>query len=914
MAVTRTFLGWDGPPLERACDLLLERAGAGGDLSSLVVVTTASRLGRVMLGMLVDRAAGRPLSPPMFVTIGEVADVVLGEQGRVAGPVARRLAWERALEQAGELSALLPGTGAGRGGDRRGVAAMLLRLHDELIGEGIRFADVAARGELDDVEAARWADAARVQARYERELTEAGLVDSGLSRLKALESGAVAKPGGIVLVGVPELSGVARRALLLSGADVEAMVAAPPGMADLFDELGMIRVEVWKGREVPLREESVVFAEDYAAQAGFAFGAIAKLGGKYSVHDVVLGIPDAEVGPHLERAARRYGGVVARSAAGEALRSSAPARLLAGIGRVLEKGTFAAYAALARHPDMERYLLRQLGGNREERWLAAMDEYATKRLPGRVEGEMGPGSSEDGQAARVLREVKRLLGSLLRGSAAPENLLAVMRQVYMGNRVSREDPDAAPTIQACREIQQGISQVAALPDSWRPGTGAALIRTVLEVCGDKPLPMPSTADVIEMLGWLELPLDPTPVAIITGVNDGSLPESYRADAMLPDGLRSRLGVPCSERRLARDTYLLTLVVKSRKHVTLISGRRSSDGKPLAPSRLLFAADARTVVGRVRRLCESTESTAQLKAKEGPGVRAGWVERPRVEVAAVTSMEVTAFKTFLDSPYRFYLEKVLGLKEVARPEPEMDPMAFGDIVHKVMEQFARGEARDMADAGRIREFLLDHLELLATERFGSSPAMAVRVQLEMARMRLEEVAQWQAGWRADGWVILEKEWNPKGGVALPGADPSFRVRGQIDRIDVKEGDKALGAAIIDFKTGESADSPITTHGRRGKWKDLQLPLYRHLAASLELPPDRLSLGYVPVTSRPGQVGFKPGDWDEEDLADADAKAREIAARVMRGDFFDLGKRPPLEGTLAAIAGTALAAARKGEDDE
>lgn len=791
---------------------------------------------------------------------------------------------------------------------------MLLRLHDELIGEGIRFADVAARGELDDVEAARWADAARVQARYERELTEAGLVDSGLSRLKALESGAVAKPGGIVLVGVPELSGVARRALLLSGADVEAMVAAPPGMADLFDELGMIRVEVWKGREVPLREESVVFAEDYAAQAGFAFGAIAKLGGKYSVHDVVLGIPDAEVGPHLERAARRYGGVVARSAAGEALRSSAPARLLAGIGRVLEKGTFAAYAALARHPDMERYLLRQLGGNREERWLAAMDEYATKRLPGRVEGEMGPGSSEDGQAARVLREVKRLLGSLLRGSAAPENLLAVMRQVYMGNRVSREDPDAAPTIQACREIQQGISQVAALPDSWRPGTGAALIRTVLEVCGDKPLPMPSTADVIEMLGWLELPLDPTPVAIITGVNDGSLPESYRADAMLPDGLRSRLGVPCSERRLARDTYLLTLVVKSRKHVTLISGRRSSDGKPLAPSRLLFAADARTVVGRVRRLCESTESTAQLKAKEGPGVRAGWVERPRVEVAAVTSMEVTAFKTFLDSPYRFYLEKVLGLKEVARPEPEMDPMAFGDIVHKVMEQFARGEARDMADAGRIREFLLDHLELLATERFGSSPAMAVRVQLEMARMRLEEVAQWQAGWRADGWVILEKEWNPKGGVALPGADPSFRVRGQIDRIDVKEGDKALGAAIIDFKTGESADSPITTHGRRGKWKDLQLPLYRHLAASLELPPDRLSLGYVPVTSRPGQVGFKPGDWDEEDLADADAKAREIAARVMRGDFFDLGKRPPLEGTLAAIAGTALAAARKGEDDE
>jgi len=249
--------------------------------------------------------------------------------------------------------------------------------------------------------------------------------------------------------------------------------------------------------------------------------------------------------------------------------------------------------------------------------------------------------------------------------------------------------------------------------------------------------------------------------------------------------------------------------------------------------------------------------------------------------------------------------VLGLEEIERPEPEMDPMCFGILIHEALEGFATSDAKDSPDVERIRESMLEHLGRVAGDWFGSSPALAVRVQLEMARARLKEVANWQAGWRAQGWKIVGAEVNPKGGVELPGLDKPFRIRGKIDRIDRHE-DK--GTAILDYKTGETVEGPERTHGGAGKWKDLQLPLYRHLAG-LTNTTGKLTMGYVTVPSSPSGVQEMLVDWSDADLADADAKAREIVEKVRRGEFFDLGKKPPDVGTFAAIAGTAFATTEK-----
>ena len=61
-------------------------------------------------------------------------------------------------------------------------------------------------------------------------------------------------------------------------------------------------------------------------------------------------------------------------------------------------------------------------------------------------------------------------------------------------------------------------------------------------------------DAVELLGWLELPLDDTPAAIITSFNEGFVPTSLNSDLFLPNELRRRLGL---EKKSWIDTHTIT---------------------------------------------------------------------------------------------------------------------------------------------------------------------------------------------------------------------------------------------------------------------------------------------------------------------------------------------------------------------
>jgi hypothetical protein len=84
---------------------------------------------------------------------------------------------------------------------------------------------------------------------------------------------------------------------------------------------------------------------------------------------------------------------------------------------------------------------------------------------------------------------------------------------------------------------------------------------------------------VELLGWLELPLDDSPVLVLIGFNEGRIPESINADAFMPNSLRTRLELTDNRRRYARDAYALTAVMHSRRRLVLIAGRTDVKGNP-----------------------------------------------------------------------------------------------------------------------------------------------------------------------------------------------------------------------------------------------------------------------------------------------------------------------------------------------
>src|SRR5690606_29814016 len=111
-------------------------------------------------------------------------------------------------------------------------------------------------------------------------------------------------------------------------------------------------------------------------------------------------------------------------------------------------------------------------------------------------------------------------------------------------------------------------------------TFAQAIDITLQRLAGQAVPTDSPRAAVELLGSLELQLDDAPALIVTGFNEGAMPQSQTADAFLPDSMRRALGLADNVRRLARDRMALEAIIASRPHVTLIAGRRSVEGDPL----------------------------------------------------------------------------------------------------------------------------------------------------------------------------------------------------------------------------------------------------------------------------------------------------------------------------------------------
>src|SRR5690606_38063570 len=104
-----------------------------------------------------------------------------------------------------------------------------------------------------------------------------------------------------------------------------------------------------------------------------------------------------------------------------------------------------------------------------------------------------------------------------------------------------------------------------LPESLGPVvSGRLALRLTLDQLAVQRVPPPRDDAAVELLGWLELPLDDAPVLVITSFNEPYVPSSLDADLFLPNRLRQRLGVLDNERRCARDAYALNSMLASRE--------------------------------------------------------------------------------------------------------------------------------------------------------------------------------------------------------------------------------------------------------------------------------------------------------------------------------------------------------------
>ncbi|MBW3600294.1 MAG: PD-(D/E)XK nuclease family protein [Planctomycetes bacterium] len=792
MSISRVFLDWRRPPLESAADYLLGRyrRGAQAAMRGAIVITPVVSGGRRLLEILLERAEteGLRLDPPDIDTVGNLPEKLYRPKFPFASQLVQQLAWTRVLrdsppERLAAIVANPPEPDDATGWMNLGE--LLRRQHVELAGDALDFADVLRLGpEVEGFrETDRWQAMRAVQAEYLKLLDRLEVWDLQTARLVAIKQREFQTERDIIVIGAVDLSIAARRILDQVADRVTALVHAPEEWGDRFDEHGCVIPEKWLDAPIDVRDVQVVRVAGPDDQAEAVALQLAGYDGRYAADEVTIGVPDPLLAPHIERQLYQSD-VQTHYYDGGRVLDSAPCRLLSAIAGYLERGRFVDFAALARHPDLHEWLVLQTG---DSSLLTQLDELYCNRLPARLDDDEAGGWHEYPAAAEAFTVVAALLAPLREGQRRlPEwtqPLTQLLTEVYRGREFDRDDPPQANTVLACARLERVLSEHETLPDELSPQLSAAdAIRYSLEQLTGEMLPAPQKPEAVELLGWLDLPLDDAPAVVITSFNEGRVPSSISADMFLPNELRRRLGVVDNERRYARDAYALSSILASREDVTLIVARHDAEGNPLPPSRLLFAADEHTIAQRARRFFAPlapkvrphplviAEEPFTLRADPPQGRRRRGkatsaptrprtfeVPRPTRLVEPIKHMSVTSFKEYIACPYRFYLKRVLKLDSLDDAAAEMDAGVFGTLLHDVLDEFGRDEqAREWKDAEKILAMLKTILDGMVRERHGLHPLPAVRVQVEQIRYRLQTFADWQAEWVRKGWRIRHTE--------------------------------------------------------------------------------------------------------------------------------------------------------------
>lgn len=916
MTITRQWLDWNQPCLPQAAQWLIEQSSSESDalqrvcaLDHMVCVTGGKRAGRLLIEQLLRECDARKLhlAPPRTITIGRIADELLEDLAGasvVATVAESQMAWVNALQNAtaDQLRVLLA-----RLPERDDVLAWhelartFQKLHDELSGEQLSFADAADHAERMELfgEADRWRALESLLCWYRDVLESHNLLDPHVAKADLIQQGQAKTTIHLVLLGVVELNAQQRAAVKRfteQGGKVTALVHTSEALCDRFDELGCVDVEAWSDVEIDLDDDRIVVADRPKDQAQAAMHMMASFNGTYAADQITIGLGDGQFGEIMHHAAA-WAELHVHSADGLAMSRTLPYRLFEVIAAWLSGQRFVDFAAMLRHPDMEQYLHARLrdAAPAIDDWIGLLDAYFSDHLHARLTGTW-LGKDEVQQRLKAIHDTVEQLLAPLHAPPQPlgqwsQGILAVLRSVY-GERTAMPSHSR----EACLTVHEVLIEATLLHPQLQPTVDASTaLRFTMRACQQATIVELSRDEQIEMLGWLELHLDPAPALVVLGVNDGQIPGAVTADAFLPDQLRSRLGLACNARRYARDAYVLTALKYSRESVTLVAGRRAADGESLAPSRLLLACKSEHLPQRVAKLCGADEARRWLQPMGAPQPRSDCMFLKPPEPPALPAelnlsshyMRVTDFRTYLKCAYRYWLNRIEHLKVAGDDGDELDPMGFGTLAHNVLERFGMEESiRDSSDAVEIAAFLVERVDVEGRRKFGSQPPPAVRVQLSRLKTRLEIFAALQADLRSQGWKIEVCEFAlPKETVLdIPGQEP-VRISGKIDRIDRHEqtGERRL----IDYKTSETRKTPFEVHhGKKTvdeeQWLDLQLPLYRHLAAQHGYN-GGVEVGYIVLPKNVSHIEYLPGHWTDEQFEIAIDKARDVVMDIREARF-------------------------------
>ena len=897
----RVFLGWDAPLLESLTRWLLADENRSELASTMVVVPTSNSGRRLRMAL---SEGGGVLAPHVF------APSRLFEVNGVASRQESLWAWVQVIRglELNEYPHLFRNhDSATKAGFNvaLALARQFITLRDTLADADSSFRDAGYHSP----EKERWAELGKLESMMLQQLGKWGLRDCVLAKREQAKSPEL--PAGvtrIVVAAVPEptsLALAALQALLSKGLAVTVLIHAPETEKELFDHWGVPHAELWTARkiDIPDWQQRLHLVDSPAEAANACLRVLSDQ--QSSADEAALVLCDPSFEPALDKA---FTGVQwpLYNPEGSSIADSGIITMLCAMRDLTNRERpFEALQQLVRLPGAEMFLPAKTSRRSAAK---QMDKLHLKHLPDTLSDAEFLASE---QQRNILKSVSSHLDKLDQNKLS-NNLSKTLRD-WLGSWLEQSDQDVAKAAEV--GLAEAVDALQRLEDNGEVLSSEEAFQMLAESVQSTRVSSERGATVIDLQGWLEISYDPAPHLILAGMHEECVPDGAADDAFLPDSLRLDLGLRTMQARFARDAFVFEAALRSRAdhgRVDAVVARFNHAGETRKPSRLLMRQSGESLAAVVRHLFSeaSPETSAQGEWKRDWELDVPELENP-YRPDSQRCLSPTAIRDYLDCPFRFFLKRILKMRTYDAGKGEMDAMDFGSLCHAVLENFGADEGiRDSVDAGEIELYFMEQLDAKMSRLYGGNLSLPLIVQLESARERLRALAAIQAADRANGWRIVETEFQ------VGPEDTEWQIAGHpikmmIDRIDCHEGGSRW--RVWDYKTSGKAKKPEDMHQQLWKelenrpllgelipaqgnkkerrWADVQLPIYaafvqQHFNTG-ELP----QIGYINLPRAVSDVAFSPWrNFDQSVLDHAMSWAEAAVEKIRAGEFSQAANYP------------------------
>jgi len=302
--------------------------------------------------------------------------------------------------------------------------------------------------------------------------------------------------------------------------------------------------------------------------------------------------------------------------------------------------------------------------------------------------------------------------------------------------------------------------------------------------------------------------------VMVGCDDTQLPSLSDSPMFLSAQLRKLLGCKTQEAEFVQQAMDLSHLMTSHQRWRMIWQSVGGSGEPRQPSPWL----QRLYINHANSLKDKFESLPTVY--EGNPIHQPKPSLPN-DFLKPASISPSAYRALRECPYRYYVTRLLGLRERSGLDAEVDLSLVGKTLHAALYDFYHGLKTQALETDNVYErtkLLKQRLYAISHKHF--KPLLEVDGRWLAAWIEWETLIpswiDWHIQREQSGWVFHDGE--KQVGFDLHTRFGDIRVAGFVDRLDIHPQD---GVEVIDYKF--SSKNSITKKKNNLK-DDPQLVIY------------------------------------------------------------------------------------------